>query len=166
MTPIRDADFFSRHVVHVAKDLIGKHLVYHHVNGIITETEAYGGGDDPASHAYLGLTPRNQVMYGPPGRVYVYFVYGMYYCLNIVTEEKGTPSAVLIRAIKIGDAHINGPGKICAHLGITKKEYGIDLLTHPDVYIAQGKELNPITATPRIGIKKATEKLWRFVAHP
>lgn len=160
---ITDPRFFNRHVTEVAHDLIGKALVFQNHQGIITETEAYRGRDDPASHAYPGLTPRNKAMFGPPGHVYIYLIYGMYYCLNIVTEEEGSPSAVLIRGLQLPDIHLNGPGKICRYLGITKNEYGINLLRHEDFYIAEGSNLLNIIATPRIGITKATDKLWRFL---
>jgi DNA-3-methyladenine glycosylase len=149
----------------VACDLIGKTLIFRTFQGIITETEAYRGRDDPASHAYPGLTPRNRAMFGPPGHVYVYLIYGMYYCLNIVTEEEGSPSGVLIRGLQLPDIYLNGPGKICRHLGITKNEYGINLLNHEHFYIAEGTQCSTILATPRIGITKATDKLWRFVRH-
>lgn len=161
--PLRDPLFFSKNVTEVAHSLIGKRFVFYQFNGIITETEAYGGKEDAASHAYPGLTSRNQAMFGPPGHVYVYFIYGMYHCLNIVTGEAGSPSAVLIRGLRLPDIHLNGPGKICKHLGISKKEYGLNLLTHEDVYIAEGIQCKSIEITSRIGITKATDKLWRFV---
>lgn len=163
LTPIRDPHFFSRDVPEVARDLIGKRFIFHEFSGIITETEAYRGQDDEASHAYKGLTLRNQAMFGPPGRIYVYFIYGMYYCLNIVTEEEGSPSAVLIRGLLLPHIHLNGPGKICKFLGVSVKEYGLNLLNHEHVYVAEGVQYNEVKATPRIGIKKATDKLWRFI---
>lgn len=161
--PINNIEFFSRHVKEVAHDLIGKRFSFYGLNGIIAETEAYRGRDDEASHAYRGLTPRNTAMFGPPGRIYVYFIYGMHYCLNIVTEEEGPPSAVLIRGMLVPPLYLNGPGKICQFLGISTKEYGLNLLTHEHVYIAEGVRCEAIKATPRIGIKKATDKLWRFI---
>lgn len=160
---IRNPLFFSRPVLEVARDLIGKEFVFHQFRGLITETEAYGGKEDAASHAYPGLTRRNQAMFGPGGRVYIYLIYGMYYCLNIVTGEEGSPGAVLIRGLRLPDLHLKGPGKICKHLGISKQEYGLNLLTHEHVYIAEGTQGISIKATPRIGITKATDKLWRFV---
>lgn len=161
--PLRDPNFFNRHATEVAYDLIGKRFIFHEFNGIITETEAYRGKDDEASHAYSGLTSRNKAMFGSPGCLYVYFIYGMHYCLNIVTEEEGCPSAVLIRGLLLPHIHLKGPGKICKILGISKKEYGLNLLNHDDIYLAEGTKLPGIKATPRIGIKKATDKLWRFV---
>ncbi len=102
-------------------------------------------------------------MFRKPGHAYIYLIYGIYYCLNIVTEEEGSPSAVLIRSLKLPDIHLNGPGKICRHLGITKNEYGINLLDHAEFYLAEGEKFNNIIATPRIAITKATDKLWRFL---
>lgn len=160
-----DHSFFNRYCVDVARDLIGKTLVFGTHQGIITETEAYRGMDDPASHAYRGITPRSAVMFGRPGTSYVYFIYGMYHCLNVVTEAEGSASAVLIRGLKLTTApftHLNGPGKLCRHLEITTEHSGLDLLTHDSFYITTGIPLKNIEATPRIGIKKATEKLWRF----
>lgn len=151
--PIRDSKFFDRHVAKVAHDLIGKKFVFYEVSGIITETEAYRGRDDDASHACKGLTLRNKVMFGPSGHIYVYFVYGMHYCLNIVTEEEGCPSAVLIRGLLLPHIHLNGPGKICKFLNISKKEYGLNLLDHDHVYIAEGVQCGDIKTSPRIGIK-------------
>jgi DNA-3-methyladenine glycosylase len=155
--------FYNRHVVEVAQDLIGKTLVFGKHQGIITETEAYRGSDDEASHAFKGPTPRSEIMFGPSGYSYVYLIYGMYYCLNIVTEPLGNPSAVLIRGLQLPDIHLNGPGKICKHLGITKIHHGINLINHHSFYVT-GKNITPYQATPRIGIKKGIDKLWRFVA--
>lgn len=164
LIPIRDPNFFNRHVMEVAHDLIGTRFIFHEFNGIIMETEAYRGKDDAASHAYKGLTLRNKAMFGPPGHLYVYLIYGIHYCVNIVTEEEGSPSAVLIRGLLLPDIYLNGPGKICKFLGISTKECGLNLLTHPDAYVAEGAKSTSIKATPRIGIKKATDKLWRFIA--
>lgn len=156
--------FYNRHVVEVAKDLLGKELHFGEYSGIITETEAYRGSDDEASHAYRGTSPRSSVMFGPAGYSYVYFIYGMYYCFNIVTEEVNNPSAVLIRGIKLTDTHLNGPGKLCRHLGITKEHNNIDLTTSPNFYLTSGINISEYQITPRIGIKKATDKMWRFLA--
>src|SRR5689334_7638816 len=107
--------FYERPTLLVAKELIGKILVFKQFQGIITETEAYFGFDDPASHAFKGVTPRSKVMFGPAGISYVYLIYGMYHCLNIVTEKIDFPAAVLIRGLKLLDTsalHLDGPGKI------------------------------------------------------
>lgn len=155
--------FYNRHVVEVAQDLIGKTLVFGKHQGIITETEAYRGSDDEASHAFKGPTTRSEIMFGPSGYSYVYLIYGMYYCLNIVTEPLGSPSAVLIRGLQLPNIHLNGPGKICKYLGITKTHHGINLINHHSFYVT-GKNIIPYQATSRIGIKKGVDKLWRFVA--
>jgi DNA-3-methyladenine glycosylase len=159
-------DFYNRHVVEVAQELLGKTLVFGNTKGIITETEAYRGLDDEASHAFKGPTQRSHIMFGPAGYSYVYLIYGMYHCLNIVTEEEGQASAVLIRGLLLPEIHLNGPGKLCRHLGITKQHHGLHLISHDSIYVAEGIEAVPYTTTPRIGIKKATDKLWRFVVDP
>lgn len=159
-------DFYNRNVVEVAKDLLGKKFIFNNQIGIITETEAYRASDDKASHAYRGVTPRNSIMFGPAGHIYVYMIYGMYYCINIVTEEVGQASAVLIRGLKLPTMHLNGPGKICRHFGITKQEYGINIITSECLYLQEGISFNNIITTPRIGINRAKEKLWRFIADP
>lgn len=155
-------EFYNRHVSKVAQELLGKKLVFGDQQGTITETEAYRGVDDPASHAYRGKTKRSVIMFGAPGHVYVYLIYGMYHCLNIVTEPEGQASAVLIRGLKIDDLHLDGPGKICRHLGITKQHNGINLITNPNFYLTTGIEVKEFVTTPRIGISKAKEQLWRF----
>jgi DNA-3-methyladenine glycosylase len=160
-------DFYNRHVIEVAKDLLGKRLVWGTFEGIITETEAYRGLDDPASHAASGITSRSQIMFGPPGHVYVYIIYGMYHCLNIVTEAPGQPSAVLIRGLKLPNLHLNGPGKICRHLGINKSHNNLNLVANNnDAYLTHGITPTNYIETSRIGIKKATDKLWRFAISP
>jgi DNA-3-methyladenine glycosylase len=141
-------------------------MVFGNAAGLITETEAYLGKDDPACHAARGKTTRNAVMFGPAGFSYVYFIYGMYYCLNFVTEEEGTPAAVLIRGLMMiepSPLHLNGPGKLCRHLGITRDHNGIDVVTSDFLYVKDSPFLPDFEATPRIGIKKGQEKLWRFV---
>ena len=158
------SSFYERHTVEVAQDLLGKTLVFGDYRGIITETEAYRGIEDEASHAFRGITARSQIMFGPPGYSYVYLIYGRYYCLNIVTEKKGEPSAVLIRGLKLPNIHLDGPGKICKHLGITKVHNAIDLTSNDFFYLTEGINTLTYETTPRIGIKKAVDKLWRFVA--
>ena len=173
-------DFFARNTLTVAQELLGKYLVFGKCVGQITETEAYIGENDPACHACRGLTPRNQPMFGPPRFSYIYFIYGMYYCLNFVTEKKDFPAAVLIRGIKpiegieimqkrrdskISFSNLaNGPGKLCQTFGLTKKENNLDLCTHPHFYLEEReKNIPKFIQTPRIGIKTGLEHHWRFI---
>jgi DNA-3-methyladenine glycosylase len=147
--------FFNRPTLIVAQELLSKILVFNNYKGYITETEAYIGNNDPACHAAIGRTKRTEVMFGPAGYSYVYFIYGMYYCLNFVTENEGFPAAVLIRGIKLLDhpyTHLNGPGKLCKYLGITKSDNSVDITQSEKFYV-----------TPRIGIKVGTDLPWRFV---
>ncbi len=157
-------DFYNRYVVDVAKDLLGKELIVGKHRGIITATEAYRGYDDEASHAFKGPTKRSQIMFGPPGHVYVYMIYGMYFCLNIVVEHEGQAGAVLIRGIKTERQYLRGPGKVCRAFGITTKQNNLNTITSQEIYIAYGDEVSSWHATTRIGVKKAQDKLWRFVA--
>lgn len=158
-------DFFNRYTLDVAKELIGKELVYKNHRGFITETEAYMGFDDPASHAFRGRTPRNAVMFGPAGYAYIYFIYGMYHCLNVTTQEEGFPAAVLIRGVLLEDGtHLNGPGKLCRHFELTKAQNGIDMTVSPHLFITHNSLSFPILTTPRIGIKVGVDLPWRFVA--
>jgi DNA-3-methyladenine glycosylase len=160
-------DFFERPTVQVAQDLLGKVLFFKGYQGRITETEAYIGQEDAACHASKGRTPRTEVLFGQAGISYVYFIYGMYHCLNFVTEKEGYPAAVLVRAIQMEDiplSALNGPGKVCRYLGMTTHEHNrIDVTLSPDFYVLDGTSL-PFEATPRIGIRVAMDKLWRFVA--
>ncbi|PWT98323.1 MAG: 3-methyladenine DNA glycosylase [Candidatus Melainabacteria bacterium] len=159
--------FFARATLKVARDLLGANLNRRLGSGevltaIICEVEAYRE-DDPASHSYKGETERCRVMFGPPGRAYVYFIYGMYYCLNVVTEAAGTGGAVLIRGLLAEG--LNGPGKICRQWQIDKNFNGVNLLDPAsDLWLSKPQQaLNHVVeVTPRIGISKATEKLWRF----
>ena len=174
--------FYERNTVDVAKDLLGKCLVRknkgHLISGIITETEAYRFSDDPASHAFRGMTERNKAMFGEVGRTYVYFTYGMYYCVNVVAKSKNFQAgAVLIRSIepKHGiDIMIknrkkkdilnltNGPAKLSQAMNISKKQYGIDLTKQTELFITEGINKKKIVAGQRIGIKNGIEKLWNF----
>jgi DNA-3-methyladenine glycosylase len=170
-------------VVTVAKELLGKYLVRVTAEGNIVarivEVEAYGGSDDSASHAYKGIRERNRVMFGEPGHAYVYFTYGMHFCLNVKAEHIGIPGAVLIRAVEIIDGLelasrnrsakssielSNGPGKLTKAMNITKAHNGIDLVKTTQLYICkpEDSERSEISASTRIGIKTAKEKLWRF----
>ncbi len=176
-------EFYSRNTLVVAKDLLGKYLIRHlndeNIVAKIVEVEAYRGSDDPASHAYKGQTPRNQLMFGKAGFSYVYFTYGKHYCLNVTTEKEGIPGAVLIRAIEIMDGLeiarqnrkanslvnlSNGPGKLTEALNITKIHNGLDLTERNELFIRHSEidRSHEITVSRRIGIKAGSEKLWRF----
>lgn len=161
-------EFFARDTREVARDLLGKVLVYQSFAGRIVETEAYLGPEDLASHARFKSRKRNYLMFGPPGRLYVYFTYGMYYMLNIVAKEEGKAGAVLIRGLepltKVR-GKMDGPGKITRELGITKEHSGL-LITSEELHMKEGPKVLKIKETPRIGIDYAGEykdKLWRFV---
>ena len=169
-------DFFENPTITVAKELLGKTLVFNKHQGLIIETEAYIGENDPACHAAKGRTKRTEIMYGEAGYSYVYLIYGMYYCLNIVTEEKNFPAAVLVRGIIINHNQdtnnknakpINGPGKLCKHLGINKEHNKINLINSNFFYITAPKKQQTFSyiETPRIGIKVGIDKLWRFKIH-
>ena len=125
-------EFFEQPTLEVSKNLLGKILLFNQFQGVITETEAYIGYDDPACHAAKGKTKRNQAMFERAGFSYVYMIYGMYFCLNIVTERKDFPSAVLIRGIKLINVNkiLDGPGKLCKTLGINKEHNYIDMINN------------------------------------
>lgn len=162
-------DFYNRDTLKVAKDLLG-HKLCRKINGqilsgIIVETEAYTQ-NDPACHAFKGKTPRATTLFKQPGISYVYFIYGMYYCFNVITEPEETAGAVLIRALEpIGNIiNTNGPGKLCRELQITKEHNEIDLTSDSCLWIEEGIKVpkNKIHTTTRIGIKQATDYPWRF----
>jgi DNA-3-methyladenine glycosylase len=181
-------EFYLRPTLDVAKDLLGKYLVYEssygQLVGEINETEAYTK-DDPACHAFRGKTPRNAVMFEEGGYSYVYFIYGMYFCLNVTTEEEGTPGAVLIRSViptegvevmrrlcgksaEIPSYKLtNGPGKICKAFGITRQQNGLDLVNSKKIWVEdRGKTLPKFETTTRIGLKVAVDRPWRFYYSP
>jgi len=181
-TPI-PREFYERHVVDVSRDLLGKLLVRVYKQkvlvGKIVETEAYRGKDDPASHAYRGKTPRNSIMFGKPGVAYIYIIYGMYHCLNVIAEPEGNAAGVLIRAIEPLEGIdlmkelrgtektknlTNGPGKLTKALAIDKSFNGMDLTQKNILFIAypSQKEVFEIVETKRIGIKVGLDKRWRF----
>ncbi|HNZ82301.1 MAG TPA: DNA-3-methyladenine glycosylase [Sedimentibacter sp.] len=189
-------NFYNRDARIVGEDLIGKILVRKYddivIKSRIVETEAYIAAIDKASHGYGGkITPRTKIMFGPPGYAYVYFIYGMYYCLNFVTEEEGTCSAVLIRAAEplINEEEMsinrynknlneltnyqkrnisNGPGKLCNALKITTDHNGIDL-TGDEIYVEDdGFKGFETVISKRINIDYAEEAkdfLWRYTIH-
>ena len=155
--------FYERPTSEVARDLLGCFLVRRQgqklLRGKIIETEAYAGEHDRASHAWRGKTPRNAIMFEEAGRWYVYLVYGMHHCLNIVTEEKGTPAAVLLRAVDVKGVPLertNGPGKLTRFFAITKDFNGEDATTETAGLWIEGAERayseEEICATPRIGV--------------
>ena len=165
--------FYDRDTVEVAHELLGKHLV-HVVAGVervgrIVEVEAYLGPHDLAAHSSKGLTKRTRVMFGPPGHAYVYLIYGMHWCVNIVTQPEGTASAVLLRAlepVRNVEARTQGPALLCKAMAIDGRLNGHDLLSD-DLYIAQPKEEPPIRIVkrPRIGVDYAghwARRLLRF----
>ncbi len=160
---ILNRNFFSRPTAKVARDLLGKLLVHKGIALPITETEAYLPHDDPAAHAFAGLTRRTQVIFGPPGHAYVYLNYGIHYMLNFVVEPEGVPGCVLIRAA----GHLKGPGRLTKGLGIDLSHYGADLTAGPiTVHDTQNIPDENVLVTPRIGITKASEKLLRFLIAP
>jgi DNA-3-methyladenine glycosylase len=162
MGRILSQDFFARKTETVAQELLGKVLVRklqgREERHIITETEAYIGPHDLASHASKGRTLRTEVMYGTPGSMYIYFIYGMYYMLNVVTEKEGYPAAVLIRGVE----GITGPGRVARGLQITKELNGLPLSEETGLWIEEGVEVKKsgILRTPRIGIDYAGD-VWK-----
>ncbi len=171
------AEFFARSVHAVARELIGCRLLYDGRGGTIVETESYER-DDPACHAYVGLTKRTEVLFGPPGRAYVYLSYGIHSLLNFVAEPEGEAAAVLIRALEPTsdleamrvrrgerpDADLcSGPGKLTEALGIGLDANNADITAPPFVLQPRPPGWNgEIVTGPRIGITKAVERPWRF----
>jgi DNA-3-methyladenine glycosylase len=181
-------DFYDREVTEVAKELLGKFFLKKTgdeiLAGKIVETEAYDGRNDEAAHSYRGKTPRNEVMFRKGGHLYVYFIYGVYFCCNIVTGKEGEGTAVLLRAMepvagietfaknRFGKRELpekeiknllNGPGKICQAFGINREENG-SVLFGEEIFLAENldKEDFQIEQSPRIGIKKSADLPWRF----
>jgi DNA-3-methyladenine glycosylase len=175
-----DRSFFERSVQEVARDLIGCELAVGETAGVIVETEAYEA-TDPACHAYIGKTARNEILFGPPGRAYVYLSYGIHSLLNAVAEREGSAAAVLIRALEptagielmrarrgrepIEDL-CSGPGKLTEALGVSLPLNGADLLAPPFEVSGRnpGWDGREIVTAPRIGITKAAELPWRYCA--
>ena len=170
-------------VLDAAPGLLGSVLTTDSPDGAVavrlTEVEAYDGPNDPGSHAYRGPSPRNEVMFGPPGRLYVYFTYGMHFCMNVVCGPVGQPSAVLLRAGEIvagvelarsrrgGVAKdrdlARGPARMCVALGIDRQHNGVDLLDPASpVRLSIGSFDGPVSAGPRVGLRAAADRPWRF----
>lgn len=164
--------YFNRPTLSVARSLIGKYLVRsidgRMLAGKIVEVEAYVGPQDKACHASKGRTPRTEVLFGPPGVAYVYLIYGMYHCLNVVTEREEFPSAILIRAIEIDGELIDGPGRLCRALQIDRCLNRVDLTTGESLWFEDRGilvERGDVGAHPRVGVDYAGEwakKPWRF----
>ncbi len=178
--PVLPRSFYARETSLVARELLGCVLVHRtedgDLSGVIVETEAYGP-DDPANHAFRGPTERNSVMFGPPGRAYVYRIYGAHWCVNAVTGQSGVGEAVLIRALQplagidkmrrnrgIQDERrlCKGPGNLCAALGIIGAINGADLTDSELVVNAGTAPPAFIVETTRVGISKAAERPWRY----
>ena len=169
-------EFYDRHTLVVARQLIGMHLV-HVVDrvrlvGRIVETEAYLGPKDLAAHSARGMTPRNAVMFGPPGYAYVYLIYGIWNCFNVVTREKGSPQAVLVRALEPVngvDGNTSGPGLLCRAMRIDRTLNGMDLLGST-LWIERPSDAGPrlrVSQSTRIGVDYSGEwaqRPWRFFA--
>jgi DNA-3-methyladenine glycosylase len=178
--PILKRGFYERPTVEVARGLLGKILVHGPAAGMIVETEAYLGGDDLASHAARGLTPRTRVIFGPPGHAYVYLIYGMYDCLNLVAEPEGQPGCVLIRALQPAagldlmrsrrpharrlEDLASGPGKLTLAMAITRAHNGADV-TRGRMVVRRPLEELPfeIEVTPRVGIRQCADWPLRFL---
>ena len=178
--PILKRPFYERPTIDVARDLLGKILVHGPTAGTIVETEAYPGGDDFASHSSRGITPRTRVIFGPPGHAYVYFIYGMYQCLNLVCEPDGAAGCVLVRAIEpLAGVEImrsrrpsarrvedlaSGPGKLTLALAITLHHNGANV-TRGSLVVREpiGRSRFEIRTTPRIGISQCADAPLRFL---
>jgi DNA-3-methyladenine glycosylase len=167
--------FFNRSVLEVAPDLIGATMLFDGVGGRIVEVEAYHH-TEPAAHSFRGQTPRNAVMFGPPGYTYVYRSYGIHWCVNFVCEPRGSASAVLIRAVEptvglkvmrrrrgLSDERLlcAGPGRVCEALGITAAQSGMALDAPPFELFARAGTVEVVTGL-RIGITKAADLPWRY----
>jgi DNA-3-methyladenine glycosylase len=175
VSPLLHQDFFARSVHDVAPELIGATLLFKGAGGVIVEVEAYHH-TDPAAHSFGGQTPRNAVMFGPPGHAYVYRSYGIHWCLNFVCEREGSASAVLIRALEptaglpamrrrrgLADERLlcSGPGRLCEALGITSRQNGL-ALDRPPFEVRARTGAPEIAVGPRIGITKGIESPWRY----
>ena len=173
--------FYGRPTLEVAEALLG-HTLYREteeglVAGRLVEVEAYCGTEDPASHAYRRVTPRNAVMFGPAGHLYVYFTYGMHHCANVVTFEEGIAGAVLLRAVEpleglelmaarrgLSDPRLlaKGPARLCQAYGLTRQDNGADLI-EGDLWVGEERtQKGPVRTSLRIGVKPELDKPWRY----
>ena len=176
-----DRSFFEGDTVEVAKRLLGTLLVRivggRRLSGRIVEVEAYRGEEDPASHAFRGMTRRNSVMFGKPGRAYVYFTMGMHWCLNVTTEKPGQAGAALVRALEPregvdfmfklrGQRRLvdltSGPAKLTMAMAIDGKLNGEDLTSSKRLFLESGQAPREVGATSRVGISRGVEFKWRF----
>ena len=177
--------FYARRAIDVAPDLLGHLLVRAHPGGVrlsarIIETEAYEQ-DDPASHSFRGRTQRNSSMFGRPGHLYVYFTYGMHFCMNVVTGGVGEGSAVLLRAgepeegietmasLRGRDSVrdlCSGPARWCQAFAVDRELDGADLVDKAAIWIERGISAEGISSGPRIGVRRGTDRDWRFRATP
>ncbi len=178
--PLLPRGFFHRPALTVARDLLGVVIEHAGVAVRLTEVEAYDGANDPASHAYRGETARNAVMFGPPGHLYVYFTYGMHFCMNLVCQPEGTASAVLLRAGEVISGRdaaakrrpgstvrdlARGPARMCRALDIDRALNGVDVTRRTSVVTVRrgipiGEDL--VTTGPRVGIAEAADRPWRL----
>jgi DNA-3-methyladenine glycosylase len=178
--PVLPRRFYNRSTPRVARDLLGKVICHGETGGIIVETEAYLGKDDLASHSARGLTDRTRVIFGPPGHAYVYLIYGMYECLNLIAEPEGKPGCVLIRAIeplcgidvmrtrrpaaRKTEQLASGPGKLTVAMGITRALNGADVTKGPLTVHCQTPEPSfDVVTTARIGITQCADWPLRFL---
>jgi DNA-3-methyladenine glycosylase len=184
LRPLPEA-FYLRPVLEVARDLLGRLLVHDSAQGRVAvrlvEVEAYdGAGKDPASHAYRGRTPRNAVMFGPPGHAYVYFTYGMHFCMNVGCGPDGVAAAVLLRAGEVLSGqdvvaerrpaakprdYARGPARLCVALGIDRALNGTDLTKPRSALALEAGEPVPPAAVmtgPRVGVSSAADRPWRY----
>ena len=173
-----DLALLAGDVLDVAPRLLGASLTHAGVTVRLTEVEAYAGSDDPGSHAYRGPTPRTRVMFGPPGRLYAYFSYGMHVCANVVTGPEGTAAAVLLRAGQVVDGVdlarerrattrerdlARGPANLCRALGIGLDLDGTDLSCGPvRLVLAAAPDPGRVSTGPRVGLRGAPDRPWRF----
>lgn len=177
-TPL-SRSFYLRPATQVARELLGKILAFDGASGRIVETEAYLGEDDGAAHSARGITPRTRIIFGEPGHAYVYFIYGMYDCLNIVCEPEGIAGCVLIRALepvsgldemrtrrptaRRDEDLANGPGKLTRALGIKISHNGVDVTRGPiTIHAPERRARFEIATSPRIGITKSADLPLRF----